>query len=126
MFRHKLNKWLIAWLVCWLPLSGALASTMPIYALAKSDAMSAMAEVASPVDDVIATMPCHRVNANEDTSDLPCHHCVLCHIAASVVPPTMPVIIATAHHDCPQSVAAVQFVSFIPELRPRPPSSARA
>jgi hypothetical protein len=122
-------KIIAVWLVAWLPLSAAMATAMPIYAKAPmvsvAESSSAESAVLPDAQDVMQAMPCHAAAA--DTATMPandvCSHCVLCHIAGAMVPPTVPEMATQFVHDCPTSDGVVAFTSFIPPTLQRPPSS---
>jgi hypothetical protein len=131
--KRHFFKFVAAWLIAWLPLSGAMASVMPIYGSAGALKVAAASVDAVAPDDALSAMPCHAVkdqaiDAAEGKSPKTssCPHCVLCHIAGSIVPPTMPMVPMSNSHDCPQSLGVVTFTSFVPPLLQRPPSDPRA
>ena len=136
MSKRLTIKLITVWIVLWLPLSGALASTMQIFAAFNGVASSAFENHnENKSEGAMAFLPCHQSNSdNEDVADIEaaepkkasCSHCTLCHIVGSIIPTAIPVNHHTIHHDCPQSIDAVSFTSFIPELPMRPPSLSRA
>lgn len=132
-FYKLLAPWLVAWLVAWLPLTGAMASVMPIYGSApmfvggQENAMAKAAD-ASEADTFMAAMPCHASSTTdgEAAKSPSCPHCVLCHIAGAIVPPSIPVVPMAHSHDCPTSLGVVSFTSVVPALLQRPPSDIRS
>ncbi|MBC7624826.1 MAG: hypothetical protein H7232_15740 [Aeromicrobium sp.] len=129
MKRHYLMKLVVAWMVAWLPVAGVLASTMPITSASVGfgvDLSASMAIVATTDSDA-AVMPCHTFDASATEPDgKSCSHCVLCHLAGAIAPPTMPTLPQNTLHDSPESLTSVAFTSFIAELPQRPPSPSRA
>ncbi len=131
MHRQYLLKLILAWMIAWLPVAGVLASTMPIASFAESKD-TAIAPDQSKMIDVTAdadrmTMPCHDPDVSNNNADgNSCSHCVLCHLAGAIVPPTMPALQQNSLHDTQQTIDSVSFTSFIAELPQRPPSRSRA
>lgn len=131
MNRQYLIKLIVAWMIAWLPVAGVIASTMPIASFAgPTDAViapdqSKLIDVTTDADR--ATMPCHASDSSSPNADSkPCSHCVLCHLAGAIVPPTVPTMPLNTRHDSPKSIDSVSFTSFIAELPQRPPSLSRA
>lgn len=115
---------LIAWMVAWLPLSGAIALTMP-YARAVHHMDGAAADVAQQTQ---WSMPCHEAGAADSAPQSPspdvCVHCDLCHLASALIAPAVlgvqPDLVRA-----PESASANPvFASHIPDLPQRPPRSA--
>ncbi len=131
MQKQFFIKCMVAWMIVWLPVAGGIASTMPIASfadlpgLAVASAPSISLEAAK--DSVATSMPCHASDSSGPNVDgKPCSHCVLCHLAGAIVPPTVPTMPLNTRHDSPKSIDSVSFTSFIAELPQRPPSRSRA
>lgn len=121
MKRSVLQKLILAWLIAWLPLAGAFAATMPVFAWA---AASNVVTMEANDDSAMSAMPCHQ--AKQSTGDSTCTHCVLCHIAGTTLLPALPVVTASTQHDRSEAAVVVSFTSFVPALPQRPPSFSRA
>lgn len=118
-------------MIAWLPMAGVLASTMPIAALATATASLVTLDQSTPLaasaDFDSSNTPCHTAEeSNADHDGKPCSHCVLCHLAGAIVPPTVPTMPRNTLHELPESIDSVAFTSFIAELPQRPPSLPRA
>lgn len=115
---------LLCWMIAWLPVSGAMAAAMPfagkVATVAPADAT--MLAAGAP-DETPAGMPCH--DGDQATTGA-CDHCELCHIASSMIPPSLAAIDAHAVHDLPVSFPCDDFISHIPEQPQRPPLPAGA
>lgn len=108
-------------LVLWLPIASSVAAAMPVYA--SSAHASAAIDEEDSTATITSTLPCHQLAdnaANDDESS--CAHCVLCHVANSVIPSSVTVTSPSVSHDCPHVFVVVNFASFIPPLLQRPPS----
>jgi hypothetical protein len=119
MRMTSFRRLLLCWMIAWLPISGAMAAAMPfggtVASIAPSDA--------AVMDESPAAMPCHDGDAVTSGA---CDHCELCHIASSMIPPSLAAIDAHAMHDLPVSFPRDDFISHIPEQPQRPPLSAGA
>ena len=117
------RKVVLAWMFAWLPLSGAMATTMPFCA----QGMVGSAQSGMPAEDG-AAMPCHPSATDSMSTDapLPVEHCDLCHIAGALVPPTLPYVANVAPGLAPLDAAVIDFRSFFPETPQRPPHTAPA
>ncbi|MCA3001645.1 MAG: hypothetical protein ACK5RJ_04630 [Burkholderiales bacterium] len=119
-------KLIVVWMIVWLPVAGALASIMPISAVATATSDQSIL-AASASDSDVAGLPCHASDSSSPDADgKSCSHCVLCHIAGAIVPPTVPTMPLNTRHHSPKSIDSVSFTSFIAELPQRPPSLSRA
>jgi hypothetical protein len=137
MSRHYLIKLIVVWMIVWLPVAGALASTMTISSISSTSAIAtSTVDAATPhqslspepaAESNVASMPCHASDSSSpDVDGKSCSHCVLCHLAGAIVPPTVPSMPLNTRHDSPKSIDNVSFTSFIAELPQRPPSLSRA
>ena len=116
MHKRFFARCLVAWMIGWLPLAGAMASTMSIPNLAQSDVSQQAAAVEKQ-------MPCHQ--ADDDSAPAgSCSQCLVCHTASALPPMVMPLPPLSSPYDIEWAINAVSFTSFIPELLPRPPSPA--
>jgi hypothetical protein len=115
----RFKKILIAWMLLWLPVAGALAATMPIFALSSTATTSADAPL---IDDSMTAqpMPCHS-DSDSPTPPGACSHCLLCHLAGAVV---LPQIAALPAVSPPRDFSATPFsihASFLADLATPPP-----
>ena len=116
MQKRYFVRCLVAWMIGWLPLAGAMASTMSIPALAQG-------EVSYEATSAQAPMPCHQ--ADDDMAPAgSCSDCLVCHTASALTPMVMPLPPLSSPYDIEWVINAVSFTSFIPELLQRPPSPA--
>ncbi len=124
MRMTSFRRLLLCWMIAWLPVSGAMAAAMPfagkVANIAPADAP--LVEASAP-GETQSGMPCHDGDAVTSGA---CDHCELCHIASSMIPPSLAAIDAHAVHDLPVSFPRDDFISHIPEQPQRPPLSAGA
>ena len=121
MCMTSLRKLLLVWMVAWLPVSGAIASAMPIAAMSR--APMPVADMGETVTSASPSpLPCHgtsdTVSAATGGS---CTHCVLCHLAGALMLPFIPALQGlAASHNFVATPLSPQ-TSFIPELISPPP-----
>ena len=132
MQMNSLRKLVLLFMLGWLPLSGAIAAVMPISGMpggsARSFGAAASADV-QPADatasTIVASMPCHKSGNSAPSADPTlsgtCTHCVLCHLAVSLIPPSIPTLQAFKPSHRFASAPLVSHASFIPELVSPPP-----
>lgn len=109
------HKPILVFMMLWLPLSGAMAVVMPL-----SGGTAASQSDASVT--VTSSMPCHDADATADTTKSgTCTHCVLCHLATSLMMPSLPVLptLIPSHHF--MATPLLSHTSFIPEPASPPP-----
>ena len=127
MFMRIFRRFLLAWMILWLPFAGAIGAAMPISGAA-GKINSATALVADGQDN-FSFMPCHNKSGADKSTDgkVPmgesCNHCVLCHLAGALAMPQMPVVPTVAPTHLFTSVNLVLHPSFVPELPVPPPRS---
>ena len=126
MRMKSFRRFVLLWMIAWLPIAGVRAAVMPIEAVAVPG--MAVAYLGGAVQQMLA-MPCHtddRYDGNDgsgsDTPDRVCSHCELCHIASALATSSLasPVVAPSRLY---ASVAVSALPSFIPELLVPPPRS---
>lgn len=118
MTMKTLRTWLALWMMAWLPLSGAMAAVMPLQTPAPIQASAA-----NTMDESLP-MPCHA--AQQDASapaSGACTHCELCHLASALIASTFMQVKASTAHALVFIALPMTYVSHIPELPQRPPST---
>ncbi|MDX2217565.1 MAG: hypothetical protein SF172_00885 [Burkholderiales bacterium] len=113
-----LRKIALAWMFAWLPVSGVMASTMPLCAQSMGGAMQAAAATGQ-----MDAMPCHdggAVTAEADTQP-PIEHCDLCHLAGALAAPTLPFVANAAPGVAPFDASVSDFRSWVPDPPQHPP-----
>jgi putative hemolysin len=140
MYMNSFRKLVLAWMLAWLPWSGAMAAVMPLSALPGSTAGVAVAAIADTVSTAelsagpsaepaadtastsTASMPCHDGGGTRDaTQSGACTHCVLCHLAVSLVLPCIPELPGILPARDYAATPLLSHASFIPELSSPPP-----
>lgn len=112
------RKFLLIWMIVWLPASGALAAVMPLSVAINVPS----AGTVSGDDQDRAVMPCHGTAVPEDNSfGQGCSHCVLCHLAGALVMPELPIIATLAPTHIFDTAPSPVHPSFVPELISPPP-----
>ena len=113
------KRFLLIWMIAWLPAAGAMAVVMPLSGAAFASSAVSAADA--------SLMPCHSSKAAGKTNiGEGCTHCVLCHLAGALVPPTLPVVTALLPTHVFTAEEFVVHPSFIPELTAPPPRFALA
>ncbi len=126
------NKFLLFWMLIWLPVSGAMAAVMPISGMLGNasvilapNALTNTREAdvsAAPSDAVTSSMPCHGSQpAGETPPSGTCTHCVLCHLAVSLMLPNFPVVQGIAPSREYSTTPLLSHTSFVPDLASPPP-----
>jgi hypothetical protein len=132
MQMNSLRKLVLLFMLGWLPLSGAIAAVMPISGMPGGSARSFSAPASDDVQAadasasmIVSSMPCHNSDSSAPSSDSAlsgtCTHCVLCHLAVSLIPPTIPTLQAFKPSHRFTSAPLLSHASFIPELASPPP-----
>ncbi|MEP7156958.1 MAG: hypothetical protein ABI905_14360 [Betaproteobacteria bacterium] len=119
------RKLLVAWMILWLPASGALAAMMPLSAMSAGQVQSQTSYAAAAQDTTAMSMPCHQPVAGKQLTG-GCTHCVLCHLAVALMLPSMPHSeTVTPSHDF-TATPQLSPASFFPEPASPPPRSVAA
>ena len=132
MRMTSFNKLLLLWMLIWLPVSGAMAAVMPISGTFGTASAAAMAEASSntpamdsgvtAADAIMASMPCHGSSPASDTPPSgTCTHCVLCHLAVSLMLPSLPVVQGITPSRDFSATPLFAHASFFPDPASPPP-----
>ena len=119
---RNVRKFLLAWMILWLPIAGAIGAAMPISGAA---AQSFAASSGNADDqDNLSFLPCHNKSGG---AKVPmggsCSHCVLCHLAGALAMPETPVVPTLAPTHLFTAFRLTAHSSFVPELPVPPPRS---
>lgn len=133
MFMKFFRNAVVLWMIAWLPASGAMAAVMPIAGMlagANTTSASSPAIAAAMLQNTLsdaAVMPCHgsvaedaAANADSRSSDT-CTHCVLCHLAGSLMLSSLRLIHADAPSHDFSAEPLLSHASFVPDLASPPP-----
>ena len=113
------KRFLLIWMIAWLPAAGAMAVVMPLSAAVVASSAGSEADA--------SLMPCHGSKAAGKTNiGEGCTHCVLCHLAGALILPTLPFVAALLPTHVYTAEEFVVHPSFIPELTAPPPRFALA
>ena len=129
---NSFRKLVLLWMIFWLPVSGAMAAVMPIsgmsatvYGLAFSNVPTNASEekIGEALTDTVASsMPCHSALPATDSPDSgTCNHCVLCHLAVSLMLPSLPVVQGVVPPHNFSTTPLLSHTSFVPDLASPPP-----
>lgn len=114
------RKLLLVWMIVWLPVAGAMAAIMPLSAAVPVE--SALAATAG--DQNVAAIPCHgSATPGKAPVGDGCTHCVLCHLAVSLVMTEFPVVATVLPTNVYTGIARSFYPSFVPEPTSPPPRS---
>ena len=127
MHMSKFRKLVLIWMILWLPASGAIAAVMPISGMPAGKITAIMlgqtetADMATGAADQVSAMPCHQTAAIDSSPSGTCTHCVLCHLAISLMLPAIPEMKPfTPSHDFAATLL-LSHTSFFPEPVSPPP-----
>ena len=135
MGMNFFRKAVLVWMIAWLPASGAMAAVMPISGMSGGAILMRASDLslsASVLQDQIAdpsVMPCHQGVAGDistSTDSRPagtCTHCVLCHLAISLMLPSLPAVQATVPSRDYSATSLSPHASFVPDLASPPPKT---
>lgn len=126
------NKLLLLWMLIWLPVSGAMAAVMPISGMFGTASVASMTDVSTnapatdtgvtAADAIKSSMPCHGSSPATDTPPSgTCTHCVLCHLAVSLMLPSLPVVQGIAPSRDFSATPTLSHTSFFPDPASPPP-----
>ena len=124
------RKLVLVWMIAWLPLSGAIAAVMPFSGterMSTPSGISAMSAAIAPNHAAehagLASLPCHDGVAADTNLPGTCTQCVLCHLAVSLMLPSIPELPGLTPSQNFARTRFCPYVSFIPELVSPPPRS---
>lgn len=117
MRMNLFRKLMVTLMLAWLPLSGAIAAVMPI-------ARALSIEASTAAVSLTAAMPCHDAATPDDPGTAGCTHCVLCHLAVSLMLPYLPVVATPTPTHRFAIAPLLAHASFIPEPLSPPPRHA--
>lgn len=122
MLMRMFRKFLLAWMILWLPIAGAIGAVMPISGpVGQSLAASS---VTGDDQDYLSFMPCHNKSGGAKVPmGEACNHCVLCHLAGALAMPEMPVVPNATPTHLFTAFTIFSHPSFVPELPVPPPRS---
>lgn len=127
----SLRKLVLAWMIAWLPLSGAMAAVMPfsgVQGVAPSSGLSVLPAAIAATDpagaDEVASLPCHGGAAANTNPPGTCTHCLLCDLAVSLMLPCIPELKGLTPSRSFARIHLFPYPSFVPELTPPPPRAA--
>lgn len=129
MVMSLFRKLVLIWMMAWLPASGAIAAVMPISGMAGGTVriqMSAPSATDEAVENsaLLSSLPCHGADSSSDSVKTgTCTHCVLCHLAISLMLPFIPDLqqLAPSHNFA--ATPLLSHASFFPEPTSPPPRS---
>ena len=132
MRMNLFRRLLLVWMLAWLPVSGVMAVVMPISGMfwtASAASMAAGATNAPATDTSVAvadaiksSMPCHGPSpASDKPPSGTCTHCVLCHLAVSLMLPSLPVVQGIALSRDFSATPLLSHTSFFPDPASPPP-----
>jgi hypothetical protein len=135
MVMNFFRKAVLIWMIAWLPASGAMAAVVPISGMSggailmrASDPSLSAPKLQNQITDS-SVMPCHQGVADDistSTDSRPsgtCTHCVLCHLAVSLMLPSLPVVQATVPSREYSATSLSPHASFVPDLASPPPKT---
>lgn len=119
MCKATFTKLILFWMIVWLPISGTLASVMPLSSMIKNHSSLTVQIDADSVEALDEpTKPCHGA-AKKSPKAQACSHCALCHLTASTAS-NIPAMYLPHFTRNFANALFVDYPSFIPDL-PNPP-----
>lgn len=131
MNMNTFRKLVLIWMIAWLPVSGVIASVMPISGMpsfAEPVASNGIGNIetadsvaAASNTDPMSSLPCHNPVSTDSAKSGSCTHCVLCHLAISLMLPAIPELKSFAPSHSFAATPLLSHASFFPEPVSPPP-----
>ena len=120
------TKFILCWMVIWLPVAGVMAAVMPFAGDAKDSVLLfSSVNLRQVADNEKFATPCHGASKKSMIGQS-CSHCVLCHLAGALALGAMPVMPQVAPTHIFSALLIRPNPSFIPDLIIPPPRSSLA